>query len=210
MAQYDIQLSKVLWIILFYFFFQNFLHLHNLVIHYNAIKISLCKLISCNFPFELPFNITLAKVADEIGDYLKRSWILFPHWPPWCKFSEALCHAKKLSCTQDECNPWPKNAPLCTKSLHYLWMQEWIMFLHRLSFNCFSSLFGYLAPDLCVLRQSEQLWFWHWYLQVFSIYLFQKCKWIKMRTLYFMKNQKRLCWEKSGGSLCIEPKEGCL
>ena len=100
-------------------------------IHYNAIKISLCKLISCNFPFELPFNITLAKVAEEIEDYLKRSWILFPHWPPWCKFSEALCHAKKLNCTQDECNPWPKNASLCTKSLHYLWMQEWIMFLHR-------------------------------------------------------------------------------
>ena len=79
----------------------------------------------------------------------------------------------------------------------------------RLSFNCFSSSFGYLAPNLFILTLREQLWFWHCYLQVvidfkrlsgYSWELF-----IKYKKLF--KNNVE---EISGRTLCIEPREGCL
>ena len=73
--------------------------------------------------------------------YIELCWILFPQWPPWCNFSEALCHAKKLNCTQDVRSPWPKNVSLCIKSLHYPSLDAKLnhKIAAQLSFNCFSS-----------------------------------------------------------------------
>ena len=105
--------------------------------------------ITCNFhfPFDLPFSVQTGQDCNWDGEEGGRggrasteSWILFPNWPPWCNFSEVLCAAKKLNCTQDECNLAPKNSPLCAKTLHYLWMQKWFTRLWSHS-HCFSSLF---------------------------------------------------------------------
>ena len=78
----------------------------------------------------------------------------------------------------------------------------------RVSFNCFSSLFGYLAPDLCIAALREQLWFWHCYPQVF-IY-FKRASGYSWELFILWKFVQNYVEVISGGSLCIEPREGCL